>query len=97
MGKNVPERILSEFSCYEKTCIKYGNGKYCMTLFYNILDDNEIVIRLLSYGSLITVDEDTGTVLNEIKTRLKKQLTLSHMIHKTTDNVFEEAEIEYEK
>ena len=77
---NIPDQILSEFSCYKKKCIRWGNGKYRMTLYYNNEDRKEIIVRLLSYGSLITVCDDTGDVLNEIKDRLEKQLQLSKIL-----------------
>jgi len=74
---DVPNRILSEFACYKKTCMRWGTGKYRMTLFYNHNDRKEIIIRLLSYGSLIRVCDDTGDVLNEMKDRIRNQLELS--------------------
>lgn len=94
-SENIPNRILSEFSCYEKECIRWGNGTYRMLLYYNEDDFKEIVIRLLGYGSLITVDEDSGDVLKEMKKRLENQLVLSKMVKKSKDNIIEDVEIEY--
>lgn len=91
---NVPDKILSEFSCYRKECIRWGNGKYRMILYYNSDDYKEIIIRLLGYGSLITVSEDTGGVLTELKERLANQLVLSNMLNKSRD--IEGLEVEYE-
>ncbi len=82
---NVPDKILSEFSCYRKECIRWGNGKYKMVLYYNSDDYKEIIIRLLGYGSLITVSDDTGSVLTELKERLANQLVLSKMLNKSRD------------
>lgn len=95
-NENIPNRILSEFSCYRKECIRWGDGTYRMLLYYNEDDSKEIVIRLLGYGSLITVDEDSGDVLKEMKERLKNQLVLSKMAKKNKDNIIEDVEIEYE-
>ena len=95
-SEDVPNRILSEFFCYRKECIRWGDGTYRMLLYYNEDDSKEIVIRLLGYGSLITVDEDSGDVLNEMKERLENQLVLSKMIKKNKDNFIEDVEIEYE-
>ncbi len=74
----IPDRILTEFSCYKKTCIKWGNGTYRMTLEYLKEDCMEIVIRLLGYGSLITVkSEDSGDpVVNELMKRYHEQVEL---------------------
>lgn len=95
-SENIPNRILSEFSCYRKECIRWGDGTYRMLLYYNKDDSKEIVIRLLGYGSLITVDEDSGDVLKEMKERLENQLVLSKMVKKNKDNIIEDVEIEYE-
>ena len=95
-SENIPNRILSEFSCYRKECTRWGDGTYRMLLYYNKDDSKEIVIRLLGYGSLITVDEDSGDVLKEMKERLENQLVLSKMVKKNKDNVIEDVESEYE-
>ena len=75
--KNVPDRILTEFSCFKKKCVKWGDQKYRMTLYYDSQDKREILIRLLSYGSLVHIDEDTGEVREELIGRLKNQIELS--------------------
>lgn len=95
-SEKIPDRILSEFSCYRKECIRWGDGTYRMLLYYNQDDSKEIVIRLLGYGSLITVEEDSGNVLKEMKERLENQLVLSRMVKKNKDNIIEDVEIEYE-
>ena len=95
-SEKIPDRILSEFSCYRKECIRWGDGTYRMLLYYNKDDSKEIVIRLLGYGSLITVAEDTGDVLKEMKKRLENQLVLSRMVKKNKDKIVEDVDIEYE-
>ena len=74
----VPDKILTEFSCYEKTCVRWGNGRYRMALTYYEEDCNEIVIRLLGYGSLITVTstDNFDPVVKELKERYEKQVDL---------------------
>lgn len=74
--KNVPDRILTEFSCFKKKCVKWGDDRYRMTLFYNIEDKREIIVRLLSYGSLIFIFDDTGDVRHELIERLERQMEL---------------------
>lgn len=48
-----------------------------MTLYYDREDEKEIIIRLLSYGSLVFVFDDTGKVRHELIKRLENQLELS--------------------
>lgn len=76
--RNIPDRILTEFSCFKKKCVKWGNERYRMTLFYDKEDKREILVRLLSYGSLIHVFDDTGDVRHELIERLEKQLELTN-------------------
>lgn len=76
--RNIPDRILTEFSCFKKKCVKWGNGRYRMTLYYDKEDKREILVRLLSYGSLINVFDDTGDVRHELIERLENQLKLTN-------------------
>ena len=76
--RNIPDRILTEFSCFKKKCIKWGNERYRMTLFYDKEDKREVLVRLLSYGSLINVLDDSGGVRHELIKRLENQLELTN-------------------
>lgn len=76
--RNIPDRILTEFSCFKKKCVKWGNDRYRMTLYYDNEDKREILVRLLSYGSLINVFNDTGDVRHELIERLENQLELTN-------------------
>ena len=76
--RNIPDRILTEFSCFKKKCVKWGNERYRMTLYYDKEDKREILVRLLSYGSLINVFDDTGDVRHELIERLENQLELTN-------------------
>ena len=78
--KNVPDRILTEFSCFKKKCVKWGNDRYRMTLYYDKEDKREIIVRLLSYGASVYVFDDTGDVRHELIERLEHQLELSKRI-----------------
>lgn len=75
---NVPDRILTEFSCFKKKCIKWSDSSYRMTLCYNSFDKREILIRLLSYGSLVFIEDDSGDVRTELISRLESQISLSN-------------------
>lgn len=76
--RNIPDRVLTEFSCFKKKCVKWGNERYRMTLYYDKEDKREILVRLLSYGSLINVFDDTGDVRHELIERLENQLELTN-------------------
>lgn len=76
--KNLPDRLLTEFSLWKRKCVyDSASEKYTMTLHYSILDEKEILIRLLSYGPYIRIlaDED-NFILSELKDRIKIQRDL---------------------
>jgi len=81
--KNIPDKILTEFSPWKKSCIKAGKDKYRMSLVYDADDSREIVVRLLSYGADIFVADDDGTVRHELIKRLEKQLGLNRLLEQT--------------
>ena len=70
--KNLPDRLLTEFSLWKKKCIyDVTTQKYIMTLYYSPLDEKEILIRLLSYGPYIrVVAPEKNYILSEIKKRI---------------------------
>ncbi len=74
--KNLPDRILTEFSLWKKECIFDSKTElYTMTLYYSSYDEKEILIRLLSYGAYIKIssEEDDNYVCEELKRRVKLQ------------------------
>ena len=81
--KNIPDKILTEFSPWKKSCIKAGKDKYRMSLVYDADDSREIVVRLLRYGSDIFIADDDGTVRHELIKRLEKQLGLNRLLEQT--------------
>lgn len=76
--RNLPDRILTEFSVWRKKCTyDMKTRKYRMTLYYPELDEKEILIRLLSYGAYIKmIESEDGYIYNEIKQRIEKQKQL---------------------
>ena len=83
--RGIPERILTEFSCFKKKCVKWGKSRYRMTLYYDREDEKEIIIRLLAYGSNIFVFNDTGNVRHGLIERLENQLELSNCMNLFTE------------
>ncbi|MGN1126531.1 MAG: WYL domain-containing protein, partial [Ruminococcus sp.] len=83
--KNVPDRILTEFSCFKKRCVKWGDDTYRMILTYDEPDTKEIVIRLLSYGTSICIYNDTGKVRSEMIERIERQMELINTMQMYVD------------
>lgn len=73
--RNLPDRILTEFSLWKKKCVfDVSSGKYTMTLYYSTSDEKEILLRLLGYGPYIRiVADDDNYILLELKRRIVKQ------------------------
>ena len=73
--RNLPDRILTEFSLWKKKCVfDVSSGKYTMTLYYSTSDEKEILLRLLGYGPYIRiVADDDNYILVELKRRIVKQ------------------------
>lgn len=56
--RNLADRLLTEFSPWKKRCLyKKSTGLYRLTLFYQKLDENEVVIRLMGYGADLQVTD----------------------------------------
>lgn len=75
-NRNLPDRILTEFSPWKKTCIFNGKSKqFEMELTYDRHEEKEILIRLLGYGPYIKITSDEGDnyILREFKNRILQQ------------------------
>ena len=79
--RNILDRILTEFSLWEKKCVFDSVSKYYrMTLYYSKMDESEIMMRLLSYGPFIrVVADDDNYVLSEVRNRIVKQYKLNQI------------------
>ncbi len=67
--KNCAERLVTEFSPWKKKCTCHTEADarhYTMELFYDEKDAFEIAVRLLSYGDVILILEDSGGVAHQI-------------------------------
>ena len=73
--KNIPDRLLTEFTPWEKLCTRLDD-RYNVTIKYDEPDSLEIVTRLLPYGKNIKILKDTGNVKAELENRIKKQLSM---------------------
>lgn len=52
--RNALERVLMHFAHFEKQAEKLGDNKYRVTVKYEKNDETEMVIRVLSFGPLVT-------------------------------------------
>lgn len=77
-NKNLPDRILTEFSLWKKKCIyDTKTENFQMTLHYSSLDEKEILVRLMSYGPYIKIIAPDGNyVYKELTNRVAKQRQL---------------------
>lgn len=78
--KNLPDRILTEFSQWKKECLyEEAEKKFTMTLHYPEEDEKDILIRLLGYGPYIfvTADDNKNYICEQINERVNNQMTLN--------------------
>ncbi len=73
--RNVLERALLHFAHFEKTTTRLDDKHYEIRIKYNLYDETEILIRVLSFGPLIRVTSPESFV-DLIKDRLKAQKNL---------------------
>ena len=53
--RNALERVLMHFAHFEKTAERIDENRYAVTIRYNLEDETEMVIRILSFGPMIRV------------------------------------------
>ncbi len=70
--RNALERALLHFSHFEKEAERLGGDRYRVTVRYDLGDETEIIIRILSFGPMIRVTGPNAFV-NKIKERLIRQ------------------------
>lgn len=73
--RNALERVLLHFADLEKQAVKLDEKRYRITLSYDVSDETEIVIRLLSFGPMIRVTAPESFA-ELIKERLISQKSL---------------------
>lgn len=75
--RNALERVLLHFAHFEKRAEKTGNDTYHVTVTYDMHDETEVVIRILSFGPMIRVTAPQRFA-ELIKERLLKQKSCGH-------------------
>ena len=60
--RNALERVMMHFAHFEKQAEKTGDSDYLVTVAYDRDDENELVIRLLSFGPMVKVVGPDGFV-----------------------------------
>ena len=73
--RNALERAMLHFSHLEKITERLDEKHYRLQLMYNKSDETEMVIRILSFGPLLRVQEPAGFI-ELLCCRLRKQLAL---------------------
>lgn len=73
--RNALERAMLHFSHLEKVTERLDEKHYRLQLMYNKSDETEMVIRILSFGPLLRVQEPAGFI-ELLRCRLRKQLAL---------------------
>lgn len=74
--RNGIERFMMEFASYEKqTVIDEDNRKCTATLWYDLQDETELIIKLLSFGPVLQVTSPPR-VLTQLKDRVDRQCKL---------------------
>jgi len=70
------DRVLLHFSHLEKETRRLEEGRYLVRLTYDREDENEIISRILSFGSVIRVVEPESLICR-IRSRIEKQMQLA--------------------
>jgi len=74
--RNALERLLLNFSSMEKEVRRMGEDNYVVKLTYDLADETEILIRILSFGPMIHLIEPES-MREKIRERLRRQLILN--------------------
>lgn len=70
--RNALERVMLHFAHFKKEAEKISDDRYRIRIFYDVSDETELVIRVLSFGPFVEVTEPES-FRNLIIDRLKKQ------------------------
>ena len=73
--RNALERVMMHFAHFEKQAERLDKKTYILTIKYDKSDEMEMVIRILSFGPMVTVVEPESFV-HLIRARLERQMRL---------------------
>lgn len=73
--RNALERVMLHFSHFEKETEQIDETHYRVTLQYDLYDETELVIRILSFGPVLKV-VSPKSVYDNIRERIEKQMKL---------------------
>lgn len=73
--RNSLERVMLHFSHFEKKATKISDDEYELEVFYDVEDEKEMVIRILSFGPCVKVIAPQ-TIVDSVKEKLTKQIKL---------------------
>ena len=74
--RNALERVLLHFSHLQKETERLSGNRYRVTLYYNRMDETEMVIRIMSFGPVIRVTEPAGFI-DLLRRRIDRQRRLT--------------------
>lgn len=73
--RNALERVMLHFSHFEKEAVRVDETHYRLAIRYNHEDETELLIRILSFGSVVRV-LPPSPLIAQIRERLQKQVNL---------------------
>lgn len=73
--RNALERFMIHFAHYKKVATKIDDKKYRVDIYYECIDETELLIRILSFGQFVKVISP-NSFLKQIKYRINKQTLL---------------------
>lgn len=96
--KNNADRILTEFAPWDKRCtLDRNRDLFNLKIFYQSIDETDIVTRLMGYGSAIRFADPDHDIAKEMQTRIGRQADifreLRHELIRTTQNWKNDPEI----
>lgn len=71
--RNTLERAMLHFSHFEKQAVRLDGNTYQITLWYEPRDEQEILIRVLSFGPTVQVISP-DSVIQQLKSRIRAQM-----------------------
>ena len=81
--RNALERVMLAFAHFEKRAIQVGSDVYQLTITYEIFDEKELLIRILSFGPMVKVLAP-ASFQQQIRERISKQLELMKQMEGVT-------------